>query len=110
MSTLHVVERPNLQIPKIMKQDNKEKAVIDVQPYIDALMHTFNPAATPEEATHFFTTGEVIAGMQQINPSLSVPVELVAEALTHAGFRLCNRPGAQGISFRWMFREKGPRH
>ena len=41
-----------------MKQDNKEKAVIDVQPYIDALMHTFNPAATPEEATHFFTTGE----------------------------------------------------
>jgi len=24
----------------------------------------------------------------------------------HGGFHLCNRPGSQGISFRWMFKEK----
>ena len=47
-----------------------------------------------------------MAGMQQINPSLAVSAEQVAHALARAGFRLCNRPGSQGISFRWMFKEK----
>lgn len=92
-----------------MKQENKETTAVDVQVYIDALMYTFSPAATPEETTHFFTTAEVMAGMQQINPSLAVSAEQVAHALARAGFRLCNRPGSQGISFRWMFREKAPR-
>lgn len=98
--------QPITKLTEIMKQENKETTAVDVQPYIDALMHTFSPAATPEEATHFFTTAEVMAGMQQINSSLAVSAEQVAHALTRAGFRLCNRPGSQGISFRWMFREK----
>ena len=89
-----------------MKQENKEKAAADVQPYIDALMHTFSPAATPEETTHFFSTAEVMGGIQQINPSLAVSAEQVSNALARAGFRLCNRPGSQGVSFRWMFKEK----
>ena len=89
-----------------MRQENKDTTAIDMQPYIDALMHTFSSVAMPEEATHFFTTAEVMAAMQQINPSLAVSAEQVAHALTRAGFRLCNRPGSQGISFRWMFKEK----
>ena len=79
--------QPITKLTEIMKQENQETTAVEVQPYIDALM-------------------QVMAGMQQINPSLAVSAEQVAHALARAGFRLCNRPGSQGISFRWMFKEK----
>ncbi|WP_448907921.1 5-formyltetrahydrofolate cyclo-ligase [Hoylesella shahii] len=84
--------------------DNEEMQNITL--YIKALMYSFTPAETPEEATHYFSTLDVIEGIKKINPGLALSAEKVSNALLEAGFRICNRPSAQGISFRWMFREK----
>ncbi len=90
-----------------MKQDNsKELPIPDITPYIQALQTTYQPAPTPAQATHFFTTEEVLEAIKEIDPSTKATPIQVFTALSAAGFSLCNRPGSQGITFRWMFREK----
>ena len=90
-----------------MKQNNsKEFSLPDITLYIQALQTTYQPASTPAQATHFFTTQEVLEAIKEIEPSIKVTPAQVLTALSAAGFSLCNRPGSQGITFRWMFREK----
>ena len=89
--------------------DNKtteQPRLTDVRPYSEALQAAYLPAATPAEATHFFSTSEVIDAIKEIDPAAKVDPTLVFMALREAGFDFCNRPGAHGLVFKWMFRER----
>lgn len=91
------------------KKDNKnnnEQPITDISIYIAALQTTYRPAHTPAEATHFFSTAEVVDAIRGIDPSAKVSPEQVFSALRDAGFDFCNRPGAHGLEFKWMFRER----
>ena len=87
------------------KTENPEQPVTDISIYIAALSATYRPASAPAEATHFFSTAEVVDAIRNIDPSAKVCAEQVFSALNDAGFKFCNRPGAQGLEFKWMFRE-----
>ena len=82
-----------------------EQPVTDISIYIAALSATYRPESKPAEATHFFSTPEVVDAIRNIDPSAKVCAEQVFSALNDAGFKFCNRPGALGLEFKWMFRE-----
>ena len=87
------------------KKDNQEQPITDISIYVAALQATYSPAPTPADATHFFSTAEVVDAIKDIDPSAKVSSEQVFQALRNAGFDFCNRPGSQGLVFKWMFRE-----
>lgn len=88
------------------KNDNAEQPITDISIYVAALQTTYRPASAPAEATHFFSTTEVVDAIRSIDPSAKISSEQVFSALIAAGFTFCNRPGAQGLEFKWMFRER----
>ena len=88
------------------KQSRTEQPVTDISIYVAALEKTYKPAQTPADATHFFTTEEVVQAITEIDPSAKVKPAEVFVALRAAGFDFCNRPGSIGISFRWMLKER----
>ena len=77
----------------------------DIDSYIAALSATFRPARTQSETTHWLSTDEVVNAIKEIDPAAKVNPTLVFNALRRAGYDFCNRPGAHGISFKWMFHE-----
>lgn len=91
-----------------MKKQKSEEIppVTDISIYVAALQATYKPAHTPAEATHFFSTEEVVEAIKELDPASKVDSNLVFAALREAGFDFCNRPGSQGLAFRWMFLEK----
>lgn len=84
----------------------QEQPVTDISIYIAALSTTYRPARTPAEVTHWFSTEEVVAAIKEFDPSAKVSSAQIFEALRQAGYEFCNRPGSQGMSFKWMFFEK----
>ena len=92
------------------KQPRPEQPVTDISIYVAALEKTYKPAQTPADATHFFTTEEVVQAITEIDPSAKVKPAEVFAALRAAGFDFCNRPGSIGISFRWMLKERKDIH
>ena len=90
----------------MIKNNNSHKqSITDISIYVDALRKTFRPAHSSADATHWFTTEEVVAAIKEIDPSAKVNSAQVFDALHAAGFEFGNRPGAHGVSFRWMLRE-----
>lgn len=87
------------------KKRNGEQPITDISIYIAALSVTYRPASTPAETTHFFSTPEVVDAIRNLDPSAKVCAEQITTALCDAGYKFCNRPGAQGLEFKWMFRE-----
>lgn len=87
------------------QKENDEQPITDISIYIAALSATYRPASTPAETTHFFSTPEVIDAIRNLDPSAKVCAEQITKALLDAGYKFCNRPGAQGLEFKWMFRE-----
>ena len=87
------------------KKENDEQPITDISIYVAALSSTYRPASTPAEATHFFSTPEVIDAIRNLDPSAKVCAEQITKALLDAGYKFCNLPGAQGLEFKWMFRE-----
>lgn len=87
------------------KNENDEQPITDISIYIAALSVTYRPASTPAEATHFFSTPEVVDAIRNLDPSAKVCAEQITKALHDAGYKFCNPPGAQGLEFKWMFRE-----
>lgn len=88
------------------KKETPEQPITDISIYVAALSTTYRPASSPAEATHFFSTIEVVDAIRGIDPSAKVSPEQVFSALRDAGYKFCNRPGAHGLEFKWMFREK----
>ena len=87
------------------KKENDEQPITDISIYVAALSSTYRPASTPAEATHFFSTPEVIDAIRNLDPSAKVCAEQITKALLDAGYKFGNRPGAQALEFKWMFRE-----
>ncbi|WP_019035371.1 hypothetical protein [Prevotella amnii] len=87
------------------KKETPEQTITDISIYVAALFTTYRPASAPAEATHFFSTVEVVDAIRGIDPSAKVSPEQVFSALIDAGFNFCNRPGAHSLEFKWMFRE-----
>lgn len=88
------------------KENNAEQQITDISIYIAALQKTYVPAPTPADATHFFSTTEVVEAIKDIDPSAKVDFTQVFSALRDAGFDFCNRRGSQGLEFKWLFRER----
>ena len=88
------------------QKENDKQPITDISIYIAALSTTYRPASAPAEATHFFSTPEVVDAIRDIDPSAKVCAEQIFSALLKAGYNFCNRPGAQGLEFKWMFCER----
>ena len=88
------------------KKETPEQPITDISIYVAALSTTYRPASAPAEATHFFSTAEVVDAIRGIDTSARIDYEQVFSALRDAGYKFCNRPGAHGLEFKWMFREK----
>ena len=88
------------------KKEPQEQPITDISIYVAAISSTYRPASAPAEATHFFSTAEVVDAIKEIDPSAKVSPEQVFSALRDAGYEFCNRPGAHGLEFKWMFRER----
>lgn len=88
------------------KGRGENSPVTDISIYIAALQTTYSPAAAPADATHFFSTAEVVDAIKDIDPSARVSPTQVFAALRQAGFDFCNRPGSHGLTFKWMLRER----
>lgn len=88
------------------KKEPQEQPITDISIYVAALSTTYRPASAPAEATHFFSTAEVVDAIKEIDPSAKVSPEQVFSALRDVGYEFCNRPGAHGLEFKWMFRER----
>ena len=88
------------------KKEPQAQPITDISVYVAALQMTYRPASTPAEATHFFSTEEVVQAINEIDSSAKVSPIQVFEALRQAGFDFCNRPGSHGLSFKWMFKER----
>ena len=86
--------------------NNPEQPITDISVYVAALQMTYRPASTPAEATHFFSTEEVVQAIKEIDSSAKVSPTQIFKALRQAGFDFCNRPGAHGLEFKWMFHER----
>lgn len=78
----------------------------DVGIYIAALRKSFSPALSPKEATHWFSTDEVVDAIRDIDPGAKLSKEQVHQALHEAGYEYCAKPGTQALLFRWMMRNK----
>ena len=88
------------------KNEQQQQQATDVSVYVEALGRSYEPACSPTETTHWFSTDEVVAAIKQIDPSAKVDATQVFHALRDAGYDFCNRPSSQGLQFKWMFREK----
>lgn len=68
------------------KKTTPEQPATDIGIYIAALQATYRPASAPAEATHFFSTAEVVGAIKDIDPSANVTPAQVFAALLAAGF------------------------
>ncbi len=91
---------------KDKNKQKEEQPVTDISVYVAALSVNYRPAHSPSDATHWFSTGEVVEAIKDIDPSAQVTAEQVFKALRDAGYDFCNRPSSQGLQFKWMFHEK----
>ncbi|ATR90089.1 5-formyltetrahydrofolate cyclo-ligase [Porphyromonas gingivalis] len=79
---------------------------LDLHLYVDAICARFFPADR-DDATHFFSTEEVLAAIKSQNPDLKgLSCTVVHDSLTEAGFRLGMHRGSQSMTFLWMMKEK----
>ena len=61
--------------------NNPEQPITDISIYIAALQTTYLPASAPAEATHFFSTAEVVDAIKEIDPSAKVSPTQIFKAL-----------------------------
>lgn len=82
--------------------EKQNESTTDISIYIAALQSTFRPAPDARHATHWFSTDEVYTAIKRLDPSAAITKEQLFQAMTDAGFKFQNRPGASGCDFRWM--------
>lgn len=80
--------------------------ITDVSIYIAGLQAAYRPAPDARHTTHWFSTDEVYTAIKHLDPSASITKEQLFRAMTDAGFKFRNRPGASGCDFRWMLQER----
>ena len=70
--------------------------------FMEVISRSFRPAASEKEATHWFSSAEILVAVKAINPSLDITVSEVQKKMESAGYSFGIRPGSQSISFQWM--------
>lgn len=85
---------------------DQESTITNVSVYIAALQATFKPAWDARHTTHWFTTEEVYQAIKKLDPAANISKDDIFKAMTDAGFKFQNRPGASGCDFRWMLELK----
>jgi len=78
----------------------------DCKQYIDVLLDVYHPAASQEEATHFFSTDEIFDAIKSLNPGADLSKNDLYAAMLDAGFIFKPRRGTSGIDFRWLLVQK----
>ena len=86
--------------------DNQEQNITDISIYIAGLQATYRPAPDARHTTHWLSTDEVYTAIKRLDPSADITKEQLFRALTDAGFKFQNRPGASGCDFRWMLQAR----
>lgn len=86
----------------------QESNITDVSVYIAALHTTYKPAWDARHTTHWFSTDEVYDAIKKLDPAAKISKDDIFKAMTAAGFKFQNRPGA-GCDFRWMLEMKNPK-
>lgn len=86
------------------KNEKNKSPQTDLNVYLEAIERSFEPVENPEDATHWFSTDEVVDAIREIDPTANVDKSQVVKALHDAGYLLSCKPGTQGLQFRWMLR------
>lgn len=89
--------------------NDQEPKITDISIYIAGLQATFRPAQDARHTTHWFSTDEVYSAIKRLDPAATITKEQLFKAMTDAGFKFQNRPGASGCDFRWMLQERNPK-
>ena len=89
--------------------NDQEPKITDISIYIAGLQATFRPAQDARHTTHWFSTDEVYSAIKRLDPAAAITKEQLFKAMTDAGFKFQNRPGASGCDFRWMLQECNPK-
>lgn len=88
--------------------NDQELKITDISIYIAGLQATFRPAQDARHTTHWFSTDEVYSAIKRLDPAAAITKEQLFKAMTDAGFKFQNRPGASGCDFRWMLQVRNP--
>lgn len=88
--------------------NDQEPKITDISIYIAGLQATFRPAQDARHTTHWFSTDEVYSAIKRLDPAAAITKEQLFKAMTDAGFKFQNRPGASGCDFRWMLQVRNP--
>ena len=88
--------------------NDQEPKITDISIYIAGLQATFRPAQDARHTTHWFSTDEVYSAIKRLDPAAAITKEKLFKAMTDAGFKFQNRPGASGCDFRWMLQVRNP--
>ncbi len=89
--------------------NDQEPKITDISIYIAGLQATFRPAQDARHTTHWFSTDEVYSAIKRLDPAAAITKEQLFKAMTDAGFKFQNRPGASGCDFRWMLQVRNPK-
>ena len=89
--------------------NDQEPKITDISIYIAGLQATFRPAQVARHTTHWFSTDEVYSAIKRLDPAAAITKEQLFKAMTDAGFKFQNRPGASGCDFRWMLQVRNPK-
>lgn len=89
--------------------NDQEPKITDISIYIAGLQATFRPAQDARHTTHWFSTDEVYSAIKRLDPAAAITKEQLFKAMTDAGFKFQNRPGASGCDSRWMLQERNPK-
>ena len=69
-----------------------------------SFLRFFPPAATPEEATRFFTTDEIIDAVRKLFPTAYINTFLISTFLKDHGYQYAPIAGTFNISFKWLIK------
>ena len=83
------------------KENNTEQPITDISIYIAALQKTYAPAPTPADATHFFSTAEVVDAIREIDPSAKSCANRGVLCSPQCRFRFLQSPWITRLEFKW---------
>lgn len=87
-------------------QEGTQDGAQIIAPYMRSLLERFEPAPTPIEASHFYSTREIDNAIKEICPYLKgYSLYDIDAAMRRYGYEL-GSPYGIGLSLKWMLRER----
>lgn len=89
-----------------MSKNENTSPTPDLSPYIDVISQRFRPTERSSDATHRFSTEEILNAIRELNPGIEVRKEHVFDAMHRAGYYFDSAPGMMSLKFQWLLVEK----